>query len=233
MFRVVVPFWNCEDYIETCLVSLLEQSYKDWECVIIDDISTDGSAKKVENIIAGDSRFYYYKNVVRKMYPLGNHISAALTQRDKVIVCLDADDWFYNEDSLAIVADYYKSNKDLKMTWGQFQYSDGRPGISANVTCTTHEIRSHPWCMSHLKTFKPSLLKYAYTINKLIDPRTDRYFGMAGDMALMMALYENTQPHERQFIPEILYTYNCENQNSEWSLDRESQLETEKVIRSL
>lgn len=54
---VIIPVYNTEAYLEECLQSLQNQSYGDFEAIIIDDGSTDGSAKIIEQFTQKDSRF--------------------------------------------------------------------------------------------------------------------------------------------------------------------------------
>lgn len=42
-FSIIVPCYNLEPWIRECLDSVLAQSYADWECIVVDDESTDGS----------------------------------------------------------------------------------------------------------------------------------------------------------------------------------------------
>ena len=56
---VIVPTYNRAKYLEVCLTSLKEQSCPDWECVIVDDGSTDHSALLANRFVAADSRFRY------------------------------------------------------------------------------------------------------------------------------------------------------------------------------
>lgn len=50
---VIIPVYNSEQYIEKCLFSLLNQSFQDFEIVVVDDGSTDTSRQKAEYILAG------------------------------------------------------------------------------------------------------------------------------------------------------------------------------------
>ena len=47
MITVIIPAYNSEAYICRCLDSLLEQTYRDWEAVVIDDGSTDSTPEIV------------------------------------------------------------------------------------------------------------------------------------------------------------------------------------------
>ncbi len=53
---IILPFYNAEKTLSTCLESILAQSYHHFECLCIDDGSTDSSAALVESYIAQDSR---------------------------------------------------------------------------------------------------------------------------------------------------------------------------------
>jgi glycosyltransferase involved in cell wall biosynthesis len=51
MVSIVVPLYNKEKYILQCLLSIANQDFKDWECIIVDDGSTDKSIFLVEKFI--------------------------------------------------------------------------------------------------------------------------------------------------------------------------------------
>jgi len=53
---VIIPVYNVENYIEQCLTSVLNQSYRDMECILIDDCSTDKSIAVAERFIQNHPR---------------------------------------------------------------------------------------------------------------------------------------------------------------------------------
>lgn len=62
LFSIIIPLYNAEKYIAQCLESIARQTYTDFEVIIIDDGSTDGSACICQKMTERDSRFtYYYK----------------------------------------------------------------------------------------------------------------------------------------------------------------------------
>ena len=69
-FNIIVPLFNSENYIEKCLTSILNQSYKDFQVQVVDDCSTDSSYEKADLIcnrsekfnIIRNTNFYYFVN---------------------------------------------------------------------------------------------------------------------------------------------------------------------------
>ncbi len=57
MVSVIVPIFNAERYLSRTLDSVLAQSYTDWECILVDDGSTDSSAAVAQRYADADPRF--------------------------------------------------------------------------------------------------------------------------------------------------------------------------------
>ncbi len=53
---VITPSYNSIRFIGETILSVQNQSYENWEMIIVDDASTDQSAAKIKEIIEGDSR---------------------------------------------------------------------------------------------------------------------------------------------------------------------------------
>lgn len=54
---VIVPVYNYKEYLRRCLDSILAQTFADWECIVVDDGSSDGSAAICDEYAQKDSRF--------------------------------------------------------------------------------------------------------------------------------------------------------------------------------
>jgi len=90
-FSVIIPLYNKEKYIHQCIESVLNQKFKDFEIIIINDGSTDQSAQIVEKINDSKLQVYSQKNKgVSAARNLGVEKSSG-----KVIAFLDADDFWY------------------------------------------------------------------------------------------------------------------------------------------
>ena len=61
MISIVIPSFNREHYIAETLQSLINQTYKDWECIVVDDGSTDNTETVIKKYIDSDPRFHFYK----------------------------------------------------------------------------------------------------------------------------------------------------------------------------
>jgi glycosyltransferase involved in cell wall biosynthesis len=60
---VILPVYNCQKYIQSAIESILDQTFTDFEFIIIDDGSTDASASVIEKIKDPRIRFYKQKNI--------------------------------------------------------------------------------------------------------------------------------------------------------------------------
>jgi len=90
LVSILTPFKNTAVYLEECLDSIISQSYSNWELLIVDDHSTDGSYQIVEYYATKDSRIKLYKNP-------GNGIIEALRfafsqSKGEYITRMDSDD---------------------------------------------------------------------------------------------------------------------------------------------
>ncbi|WP_432411021.1 glycosyltransferase family 2 protein [Rasiella sp. SM2506] len=105
MFTVVIPLFNKEQFIRTAIISVLQQSYSDFELLVIDDGSTDGSGEIVKNFT--DPRLKYVNK---------EHAGVAATRNvgiqmatSTTIAFLDADDWWaptFLEEAAAAIAKF-------------------------------------------------------------------------------------------------------------------------------
>lgn len=61
MLSIIIPTYNRAILLKETLDSIRVQTYKDWECLVIDDGSTDGTEATVSEMIKMDARFQYFK----------------------------------------------------------------------------------------------------------------------------------------------------------------------------
>lgn len=61
LISIIIPTYNRGNYISETLDSIISQTYSDWECIIVDDGSTDNTEEIVSHYVTADSRFQYHK----------------------------------------------------------------------------------------------------------------------------------------------------------------------------
>ncbi|RYJ50878.1 glycosyltransferase family 2 protein [Flavobacterium petrolei] len=67
LVSIIIPIYNRADLIGETLNSIITQTYMNWECVVIDDGSTDDTAALIADYIKKDSRFQYHQRPVDKI----------------------------------------------------------------------------------------------------------------------------------------------------------------------
>jgi glycosyltransferase involved in cell wall biosynthesis len=104
LVSIIVPCYNGEKFIVETLESVRNQTYNQWECIVVDDGSTDQSANIIKNYISIDSRFsYIYKN--NEGVAIARNTGIKLS-RGIYILPLDADDIiapFYIEEAVRVL----------------------------------------------------------------------------------------------------------------------------------
>ena len=62
LVSAIITTYNAEQYIEKTISSVIDQSYKDWELIIIDDCSLDSTWKLLMNFRSKHQNIYIFKN---------------------------------------------------------------------------------------------------------------------------------------------------------------------------
>lgn len=88
---VITPSYNCEKYIAETIVSVQNQTYTDWEMIIVDDCSTDSTCSIVEEFAKNDSRIILIKQKVNGGAAVARNC-ALENATGRFIAYLDADD---------------------------------------------------------------------------------------------------------------------------------------------
>ncbi len=202
-FLVVIPCHNCAEYIGPCLDSLQAQTFGNWQALVADDDSRDGTASIADAYAARDQRITVRRGSPRA-WLMGNTLAAlrslALRPND-VVAILDGDDWI-RPSCLQQLWECHCAGYDLVYTDEDIQgqsHSVGRPLIRSAPP------RKQAWGFSQLRSFK------AYLFELLADDtfrdRDGQYFRAAGDLSLYLPMAELAGPEKVLFIAERLYYY--------------------------
>jgi glycosyltransferase involved in cell wall biosynthesis len=87
---IIMPAFNAASYIDASISSVLAQTYRDWELIVVDDGSTDNTAKIVQEFVAQDGRIKY---IFQENGRLGKARNTGISNaRGSLIAFLDSDD---------------------------------------------------------------------------------------------------------------------------------------------
>lgn len=111
MISVIIPVYNAEKTMARCIDSVLEQTYQDFEILLIDDGSTDGGGVICRTYVDKDHRIRYIKKENGGVSTARNRgIDEA---QGKYITFIDSDDWIENDALSALLRAAVKYDADL------------------------------------------------------------------------------------------------------------------------
>ena len=126
LVSILIPFKNTEDYLEECLDSIQQQSYKNWEVMAVDDASTDNSWRIVTQYAKNDPRIKIVRNpgngIIEALRTAYGHCNGDLITR------MDSDD-IMTHDKISTMVDLLIKKGHGHIAVGQVKYFSHR-GIS-------------------------------------------------------------------------------------------------------
>ena len=233
-FKIIVPSYNNEKWLSACLRSVKFQSYDNYQCIIIDDCSSDKSLEIIKKEIDKNSKFVLVENTERKLAlrNIYEAIEISNPNDEDIIVTLDGDDWFATKKALEILNNKYNEANCL-ITYGSYaEYpSLNRGKFSRQIPkeiIESNTFRESEWMSSHLRTFKYKLWKKIKKEDFLEED--GRFCDGAWDMIFMFPMLEMAG-FRSAFIKDILHVYNRTNPLNEDKVDHQKLVLSEKSIR--
>lgn len=112
MVSIIIPIYNVRDYLARCISSILDQSYKNYEIILVDDASTDGSFEMCKAFSEQDTRI--------KVFQTSENNGAASARVEGIriatgdyIMFVDGDDWLHPNMVEVLVSAIKKMNCDI------------------------------------------------------------------------------------------------------------------------
>ena len=109
-YSIIIPVYNVEEYMDRCLKSILNQTYSNYEVIIVNDGSPDNSDNIIKSYEKEDKRFKGYKKANGGLSDARNYGLKYAT--GDYLIFIDADDYIEN-NYLEKVNDVLERNKDI------------------------------------------------------------------------------------------------------------------------
>ena len=159
---IIVPVYNSEKYLDACIDSILSQSFRDFELILVDDGSKDSSAQICDEYASQDTR-------VRVIHKANGGVSAARNDgldiaKGEYITFIDSDDWVEREylETLSNYRDY-----DIVFFSHRVIYEDGY--ISEFLFEAKEGDKQNLWkIVADLKKNNTDWNFFGYTWNKML-----------------------------------------------------------------
>ncbi len=128
---IIVPVYNVEKYLAQCLDSILNQTFKDFECICVNDGSTDNSLKILQEYAQKDKRF---KIITQENKGLSGARNTGIRNTNtKYITFIDSDDWVTENYLEVLYNELAETNADIVRASYKFYYQKENLYKSARI----------------------------------------------------------------------------------------------------
>lgn len=118
---IIMPNYNCENFLEKTINSVLNQTYSDWELLIVDDCSTDNSVEIIKSYCEKDERIRLFINEENSGAAASRN-RALREATGKWIAFLDSDDLWLSEKLEKQLA--FMSENGYKFSYTSYEHVD-------------------------------------------------------------------------------------------------------------
>ena len=164
-FSIITPAYNCQNTVEKCIRSVIQQSYENYEMIVINDGSTDNTVEIVKNVIIDVPKIQLY-NQENKGASMARNYGLSLAKGD-YIVFLDSDDYL-EPDFLSVLNNAIQNHKTDIYFYGFNMVDDSGqiikrkiPKIVSNdfddtiISLKTNDMFGYTW----IKAFKREVIQ--------------------------------------------------------------------------
>lgn len=155
MVSVIIPIYNVARYLKQCLKSVLDQTYKDMEIILVNDASPDGSLTICKQFAERDSRIRIIDKQTNEGVDLAR-FSGLDVAKGEYIYFIDPDDWLARRDIIELMVNKAEET-----------------GVDYVVMNYRKVIGRHGWIKTDGMTHKSGLIEH----RELIDKHYLGYFG--------------------------------------------------------
>ena len=119
MVSIVLPTYNGKEYIRESIESIINQTYTDWELIIVDDCSNDGTEALVEKYTSIDPRIKVIHNKVNHKLPGSLNIGFSHAKGD--LFTWTSDDNYYRKYAIEKMVNFLNHNPNIDIVYADYE----------------------------------------------------------------------------------------------------------------
>lgn len=205
LVSIIIPNYNSSNFIIETLESVINQSYFNWECIIIDDHSTDNSVQIIKKFIENKPKFKFFSRPEYKPKGANSCRNYGLEKSEGSFV-----NWFDSDDVMLSnfleVKVKYILKHDFIITTGCFASHDLNPDKNKKIDLFDSSFLYKDYVSWKLKVLTPSvlfkkefLLANQYAFNERLSK--------SQEMELFSKIFYKSKPEQFKIINEVTYLY--------------------------
>ena len=122
LVTIVLPTYNGSRFLRDSIESVLNQTYQEWELIIVNDCSTDNTLEIAKEYEAKDARIKVVTNQTNKKLPASLNVGFSLAKGD--YYTWTSDDNMYKPNAIDFMVNYLNNNNDVDLISCSFDYID-------------------------------------------------------------------------------------------------------------
>jgi glycosyltransferase involved in cell wall biosynthesis len=219
-FIIFAAGYNCQDMVKKHMMSVQRQSFDNYEHIIVDDASTDGTMDEIEKYADGRTTIIQNKENKGWIYNAIEYLKQPNYNPTDVLAILDLDDWLARPNVFEMLNDIY--NQGYWVTYGSLMRSTGEIREN-NLKGYSKEELGHKqfrkaglnWRFWALRTFKGFIWD---NLNKkdLLGPHGE-YPPTSYDWGIGFPIIEMTPPEKIYHVTDVIYVYHVHPYNDKAS----------------
>lgn len=210
-FRILVPVYNVQKYIDQCITSVLDQTYQNFELVLVDDGSPDKCGAICDEYAENDERIsvIHKKNmglIAARRVAVGHVLSTNYNDSDYIIF-LDSDDYLVPDALQSIYDAIIKTDCDM-VIYGMNRVSNGEiikqfGGETEEIIYDKRQLYKKVLCSA---VYNP-LCRKAVSIKLLEDTDYSKFYSILSSEDLLQSIPMYQKCKSAYFMNKSLYNY--------------------------
>lgn len=201
LVSIIIPVYKVEKYIEKCMQSLLDQTYENFEALVVDDGSPDSSITLAKELVGNDARFIFFE---KENGGQGSARNLGLEQaKGNYITFLDSDD-SYTSDALQTIVSEFDGNFSFSILSFGINKVDEQGNLIQKFYFDKSIVNTDSDVLLLKRTLNNYFCDKAYVSNHIKKFRFNTEIRTYEDVDLM---YQTAYGQEIKIIPNCLYNY--------------------------